>query len=171
MLFITVLPVQIGPVNDRAPTSFPHRFVDSTSFSHWLPLVPSLRNLIAVVFALTVWLGASQHCNLEAAGVFDHQTATGRACCPGSEYGCNVDGCKAVESGAYRPSASTALVALPAPLECCCYLCNILVTPPTEVTLAVKVRVAVEQIKPWVPAWHFERRAVAVPGAPALILA
>jgi hypothetical protein len=149
----------------------PHRFVYSTSFSHWLPLVPSLRNLIAVVFALTVWLGAAQHCNLEAAGVFDHQTETGRACCPGSEHGCNFDGCDVVESGAYRLSDSTALVALPASLECCCYLCHVLVAPPSEAALAAKVRVVVERIKPWVPAWHFERRTVAAPGAPAVILA
>jgi hypothetical protein len=151
--------------------TLPNRLLDSALFLHWLPRVPRLRNLIAVVFALTIWLGATQHCNLEAAGIFDHETETGRVCCTGSEHGCRVDGCMEVESGSYRPSASTTLVALPATLGCCCYLCNVLVTPPTEVTLAVKVRVAVGQIKPWVPAWHFERRAVAVPGAPELILA
>jgi hypothetical protein len=133
--------------------------------------VSRFRQVFAAVLALTVWLGATQHCNLEAAGVFDHQTETGRACCPGSEHGCNVDGCKAVESGAYRLSDSTTLVSLPASLECCCYLCHVFIAPPSETALAVKVRVAVEQITPWVPSWHFERRSVAVPGAPALLVA
>jgi hypothetical protein len=116
-------------------------------------------------------LGASQHCNLEAAGVFEQQTETHRACCPDSNHAGNTDDCRVVESGAYRLSESNAVALLPASLVCYCYICHVLVTPPTEATLAVKVRTAVERIKPWVPVWHFERRSVAAPGAPALILA
>lgn len=148
-----------------------HWLVDFATVDLCLPYVPRMRQFVAVVFSLTVWLAASQHCNLEETGLLDHQAEAGRACCPGSEHGCNIDGCKVVESSAYRLSESKALVALPALLECCCYLCHVLVAPPTEATLAVKVRIAVEQIKPWVLAWHFERRTVAVPGAPALIFA
>jgi hypothetical protein len=136
-----------------------------------LALVSRLLQVTTAVLALTVWLGASQHCNLAAVGLFDHQSETDRTCCPGSEHGCETDGCKAVESGAYRLSASTILAALPPSLECGCYLCHVLIYLPTETTLAAKVRVAVERIEPWVPAWHFERRAVAVPGAPTGILA
>jgi hypothetical protein len=148
-----------------------HRVVDSSVFPHCLTIVSRLRQIFAAVLALTAWLGASQHCNLEAAGVFDLHTETDSACCPGSEHGCNTDGCRVVESGSYRLSESKAVVALPSLLECYCYLCHVLVTPPTEATLAEKVRTAVERINPWVPSWHFERRSVAVPGAPALILA
>ena len=148
-----------------------HPLVDSAGFAHCLAVVPRLLQVVAAVLALTVWLGASQHCNLKAVGLFDHQTETDGACCPGSEHGCTTDGCKVVESGAYRVSASTTLAALPPSLECGCYLCHALFFPPTETALAAKVRVAVERIEPWVPAWHFERRAVAVPGAPTGILA
>ena len=129
------------------------------------------RQIFAALLVLTVWLGASQHCNLEAAGVFDHKAESDRSCCPSSEHGCNTDGCRVVESGSYRFSESKAVVALPSSLKCCCYLCHVLVASPAEATLAEKVRTAVERINPWVPSWHFERRSVAVPGAPALILA
>jgi hypothetical protein len=136
-----------------------------------VPDVPRLLQVIAALLALTVWLGASQHCNLEAAGMFGDQTETDRACCPDSKHGCDTDGCQVVESGAYRLSESNTVVALPASLVCYCYLCHVLVTPPTEAMLAVEVRAVVQLIKPWVPVWHFERRSVAIPGAPALILA
>lgn len=165
----SIIAIRMGArSNDSCPC---HRLVDSLASADCLSEVSRLHTVFAAFLALTVWLGASQHCNLEALGVFDHQAEAGGACCPGSEHGCSADGCKVVESGNYRLSEAKALVALPALLECCCYLCHVLVALPAGAALAVKVRVAVGQMKPWVPAWHFERRAVAVPGAPALILA
>jgi len=130
-----------------------------------------LRQIIAVVFTLTVWFGASQHCNLEAAGILPHQEESSSGCCPNSTQGCHVDGCMVVESNVYRHTDVDSSVAVPGPLECECLLLVALIAPHADERLAAHVRTAIDRIQPWVHDWHFERRTVAAPGAPASILA
>ncbi len=130
-----------------------------------------MRNLIAVVITLTVWLGASQHCNLEAAGILTHHEESCASHCPDSLDGCHTDGCHVVESSAYRVSASSSLVAVPSLMACDCLICLSLVAPPFDDALSVWVLTSIDRVQHWVPAWHFERRTVAAPGAPSSLIA
>jgi len=133
--------------------------------------VPRLRQLIAVVFTLTVWFGASQHCNLEAAGILTHEDESSHRCCSNTTPGCHVDGCKVVESNGYRHTDVDSSVSVPAPLEYECMLLLASLAPDVDECLSAHVRIAIDRIQPWVHEWHFERRTVAAPGAPARILA
>ena len=141
--------------------------VDSAWFSHCLPLVRRLLGIIAAVLTLTGWLGASQHCNLEAAGIFGHEDGTGKACCPNSLEGC-TDGCPVVETATYRVAEKSASFVVPQFAVCKCLHCAALIPPFSAEALNETVRHTLGEIRPWVPAWHFDRRTAAVPGAPAL---
>ncbi len=129
--------------------------------------MPKLRNLIAAVFVLTLWLGATQHCNLEAAGILGAHDVHDTACCPGSTEGCHSDGCKIVESAAYRGADANNLSVAAAVTAFGWEPCPALSIPSTDDALAVAAKVSIERLHPRVPSWHFDRRTVANPGAPS----
>lgn len=119
-----------------------------------------LRNLTAIVL-MVLWLPATQHCDLEAAGIL-----ADAGCCAADE-GCAQDDCVMVESGHYKSGVGT--LKLPPPVW------TILagdVAPPASRLAAVQdfafhvgaVPVAGEG---WLPPWQFARRAAPLPGAPA----
>ena len=120
---------------------------------------------MVAVFALTVWFGSSQHCNLEASGIFADHEDQDVGCCPTSNGDCDSDGCNVVEAAAYRSAeASHALVAP----DLVVLALTVLVDPAHD-PLLLAVRATGERVEPWVPMWHFDRRTVAVPGAPDVL--
>ena len=91
--------------------------------ARWRPLARVIRFGRFLLFALlALWLPATLHCKLEAAGVFEeHCTDEGL---PGTDAGCTDDACPTIEEGFYKDSAVKLVV--PSPAEChipdCCAL-------------------------------------------------
>lgn len=121
-----------------------------------------LRTIVAIVMAW-LWLPATQHCGLEAAGVLtarcEHLGAVGCGHCA-------PDGCNAVESGSYKIGNGTPKV-LPPQLAAC--VCLNATAPVLVSEAAVFSRSYEERPLEWVPSWQFARRAALLPGAPSLV--
>ncbi|MDI1250029.1 MAG: hypothetical protein PSV13_14295 [Lacunisphaera sp.] len=120
-----------------------------------------------MAITLTLWFGASMHCNLEAAGFLAEHEPARTGCCPAATDDCHMDGCKVVESAAYRSTNLGDLVVAPDLLACLCQLGVYRLFPPSSELIDATAKVATQEIRPWVPVWHFERRTVAAPGAPS----
>lgn len=136
------------------------------------PVLPA-RKFLTVLFALALWLGATQHCNLEAAGILASNTdaASGNGCCAGSDVGCATDGCESVENTAYRTASDSIAVDAPAFVCCQCLVCFSLDFSPTEVVTISASCTDLERPLDWVPTWQFVQRAALSPRAPSLIVA
>jgi hypothetical protein len=120
---------------------------------------------------LAVWLTATQHCAMEAAGLWGNsKSETTHACCS-SNGPCTADGCHVVERGSI--TASQTSVKVPAPeLQAFTLLVYVhLVVPSTIADRPAEYSEGLERALGWVPTWHFERRAAPSPRAPSLILA
>lgn len=123
---------------------------------------------------VALWLVATQHCGLEASGLFAHEATAeaGAGCCSSNQTtGCEADGCKAVEEGQFRADTQILKATAPDLFACACRLCcDLLLTPPPgDAGLAVKDRW--DEAPAWVPAWQFERRAAAPAHAPDVVIA
>jgi len=124
-----------------------------------------LRHVITVVL-LALWLPATQHCGLEAAGLIAADAHEG--CAEASCDHCTHDGCNVVEGGFVKSSHEALKAPTPPLVACTCFLCLRLLTP----VLAIEPNLAVsESVSPehWVPVWQFVRRAAPVSRAPSLI--
>src|SRR5690348_16721632 len=119
---------------------------------------------------LAVWLPASQHCGLEAAGLIakevPHSASAG--CCSDSSNPCTHDGCKVVESGVSKPAVNFLKAPAPSLAACLCFVCLQLVVPSVsaEPTLAVTES---DHPKDWVAVWQFVRRAAPLSRAPSIL--
>ena len=136
------------------------------------PVLPA-RKFLTALFALALWLGATQHCNLEAAGILaSHTDAVSEGgCCTGSDVGCASDGCESVENGAYRTASENVAVDAPAFVCCQCLICLSLDFSPVEVVKISGARTDLERPLDWVPTWQFVQRAALSPRAPSLMVA
>lgn len=117
-----------------------------------------------VAFAvLALWLPATLHCNLEAAGVIAHEVV-GSACDDTSDP-CSRDSCDVVEDALARPTVVVAKTFAPTLTLCLCVVCSRLaLTSPSETpTLAVS---ATERPIDWLPTWPFSRRTALPARAP-----
>ena len=127
------------------------------------------RHIIAVLL-LALWMPATQHCNLQAAGLIDaHGEHTDSACLGGGNP-CSHDGCIMVEGITYKPSGDL-LLKVPAPdlLVCSCFLCLQLVYRDLRIEPLTPV-VAAEKPQAWVSIWHFVRRAAPLSRAPSVLV-
>ncbi len=125
------------------------------------------RHIIAVVL-LALWGPATQHCNLDAAGIIDtHGEHTDSACLEG-ENPCSHDGCHVVERITYKPATNLLNISAPNFLVCSCFLCLQLVQRDLRLEPVTPV-VAVEKPQAWVPTWHFVRRAAPLSRAPSTL--
>ncbi|HSI10266.1 MAG: hypothetical protein ACAH89_14305 [Rariglobus sp.] len=118
-----------------------------------------------MVFAvLALWLPATQHCNLEAAGVFAHEAVESSTCCE-TDASCVQDSCDVAESNLARPTVTTAKIFAPDLTLCICFLCSRLLptSPPETPALAVS---ATERPINWLPTWQFSRRTALPARAP-----
>lgn len=128
------------------------------------------RNLLTVLFSLTLWLGATQHCNLEAAGILTPHAESGpeNGCCAGTDDGCAADGCESVENGAFRNGSDGATLDVPV-FSCCDFLVCLNLDPrPAEVAASSAWLTDFERPLDWVPTWQFVQRAALSPRAPSL---
>lgn len=116
-----------------------------------------------------VWLWASQHCTLEAAGLLDH-TPLAAACASQGDDHCGADNCDAVENGALRTTDASVQVAAPDAICPDCWLCLALLAPQGIPPVCFATAHAEDRAPQWVPAWHFARRTVQPSRAPSLIL-
>jgi hypothetical protein len=121
---------------------------------------------------LAIWLTATQHCGLEAAGLLEAHPEEGTApfCCSG-DGPCMHDGCALVERGSFTSSNATVNVTIPLLNECVCLLCAHLVVRVDASEPLQGFAQGVDEPLGWVPTWHFERRAAQPPRAPSLIQA
>lgn len=130
-----------------------------------------LRPILAL-FVAALWLAATQHCGLEAAGVLAQHCEQGSGSnsrgCAGSD--CAVDGCKTVEDGSYRSSTAVVKIAPPVSTVCACLICIRAAVANLQFEPIVR---AAEFSRPldWVASWQFERRAALPPGAPSVSFA
>jgi hypothetical protein len=118
------------------------------------------RTLLALCLA-ALWLPATQHCDLEAAGVL------AESCAGEDGAGCDetaADSCKTIEGSAYQASVAVIKVAprLLAVAESLPHLA--LLVPLADVEKARPPRP--RRPEDWIPVWQFERRAAALAHAP-----
>jgi len=119
---------------------------------------------------LAIWLAATQHCGLEAAGVWEaHNAETADTCCSEQDR-CTHDGCEVVEGSSVAPSTASVKTPVPALQICHCVVCAFDVLPALLAEPTIDDARVVDGPLDWVPTWHFERRAAQSPRAPSSIL-
>ena len=132
------------------------------------PAVPPFRRIIAALL-LALWLPATLHCHLEAAGfggVFDcsgehHDSARSASGEP------NRDACDVVETGAFKPAANTAI--RPAPFLFVCLAAPVAPSPAIELTQpATGVSDLIAAPPEVARTWHFIARAAPPARAPSV---
>lgn len=118
---------------------------------------------------LALWLPATQHCGLEAAGVIAasvdcHEPSDCKV--PHAQSHCDTDNCQAVETPAYKNSLTTLKVAEPAVLTCLC--CLHVISPETIVVPLISPERS-NTPPELAPTWRFVARAAAMPRAPTTV--
>ncbi len=135
-----------------------------------VPLMSAVRRLLAALF-ITVWVMASQHCALEAAGLWPeagHDHGAHGPCCTtpltGAEA-CAQDVCRVVEGDAVSAGLAVAKI-LPPSLSVEWGALAQVILPPLS-SSGEELRPWIEQREQeWVSSWAFTRRAAASPRAP-----
>jgi hypothetical protein len=133
--------------------------------------VSLFRRLFAFLL-LALWLTATQHCGLEAAGVWDTQpdNQASPTCCPAGQQ-CAHDGCEIVEHGSINSSSASVKVPAPVMQDCTTLLCVRLIAPTLITVPSVELTQGIDRPLGWVLTWHFERRAAPSPRAPSSLFA
>jgi len=124
---------------------------------------------IAAFLLLALWLPATQHCGLEAAGLFSHAMECHEAddCpTPPLQSHCDTDNCQPIEDTAYKTSSTTIEIAAPLALTCLCCLHEI--TPETIVVPLISPE-RTNTPPELVPTWRFVARAAGEPRAPSTV--
>ena len=124
--------------------------------------------IIALVLAIA-WMLATQHCGLEAAGMFSPcsaEAANGGACSPDEH--CELDGCALIERGSFTPANHSIKLPPPKLLSCACVQCLQLVKALLQ-SQEVAPAAWLDAPQEWVSDWNFERRTASPPRAPSLI--
>ncbi len=125
-------------------------------------------SLVALLL-LTLWLPATQHCGLEAAGIvgstIDCHEADG--CDSTTEQAaCDLDNCQSIEDAAYK--AQQTYVQLAAPVELTCLCCLNVISP--EMIIVRLISPARSDVPPELaPSWQFTSRAAPSPRAPGYL--
>jgi hypothetical protein len=126
----------------------------------------TLRQIIATVL-LALWLPATQHCDLEAAGITvlahgDHASSTCKDTCAD-------DACHAIEGVSLIKDANS-LRALPAPVTTLCgCLLNLLAPPELEENFAAFTAGEPPQVRVLHRTWQFVRRTALPARAPDFV--
>lgn len=119
---------------------------------------------------LALWLPATQHCGLEAAGLITADSADEPiACCAPTATVCAYDSCHVIEQFAPKTANDSLQVPTPDFVACACLLCIQLLDRELSAAADVSI-VATDQPMGWVPTWHFARRAAPLPRAPAILV-
>jgi hypothetical protein len=139
------------------------RWLDFAGRSRPLPDVIRFGRVLLFTL-LALWLPATLHCKLEAAGVFaEHCTDAGSS----GDTGCTDDACPTIEDALYKDSAAKLMVAAPAE----CHVGD--VCAPLLALDRLAVEPALSPIRHVPPlelrvAWQFLTRAAPPARAPSL---
>ncbi len=143
-----------------------HGHLDNPRGPHLLCALLRLRRIFSLAL-LALWLPATLHCDLEAAGLGPlFHCADGHGA-DEHDDGASRDACDLLESGTFKLAANTAV--LPPPALCSCLLC--LVAPLPTITLTPTPTGVTDRIAapPEVArTWHFLVRAALPSRAPSL---
>lgn len=115
---------------------------------------------------LAVWLPATEHCALEAAGVLAQTCPEGCAANSDAKIGCDT-----VEEGQYRSVDSTLKVPAPDLFVCVCQICLWQMQADATRELAVQSVPPLERPQDWITTWSFVRRAAPPSRAPTTLVA
>jgi hypothetical protein len=130
--------------------------------------VRPFRVIVALLLAL-MWLPATLHCGLEAAGLLEHA----ESCCHDEHEAsqepvhCGTDNCGVVESGDYQPVHS--LVKISAPVAVLDFSSLLEVVRPRPIEPKIVAPVDVESPPEIRRTWHFVVRAAPSPRAPSFV--
>lgn len=130
--------------------------------------VSGIGHKFLAICVLAFWLVATQHCGLEAAGVFGAHAEEELAGCCTTGGGCVTDECGTVEDGNYRSDNTVRAMAAPQ-LTVCAVLTRCRITVPPRGALPAVGRGHFEPRLDWIPTWQFVRRAALSPRAPSLV--
>jgi hypothetical protein len=120
---------------------------------------------------LAVWLTATQHCAMEAAGILGSANGETNHACFSSSGPCSNEGCHVVERSSITAAKAGVKVSKPGVQAVTCLLYVHLIVPSTIAERPAEYDEGIARALGWVPTWHFERRAAPSPRAPSLILA
>ena len=144
--------------------ALPAPAIDTFSGARSFVGVSRVRHRFVSLCLAAFWLVATQHCGLEAAGIFDSHPETAQACCPATEDHCSHDGCELVEGRSIQVSGATKL-SLPQLAAVCCLVCQHATAAPAE---ADRInRPQRERAADWAQPWQFVQRAASSPRAPS----
>lgn len=117
---------------------------------------------------VAVWLLATQHCGLEAAGLLAQgcEQADGQHTCGETEH--VVDGCHLVEGTAYKSNNVSVKVPAPQLVASLCLSWVNVAPPAIEQSRATALTSHLERPRDWVPIWRFVQRAALPSRAPSL---
>ena len=121
---------------------------------------------LAALFMVALWLPATQHCALEAAGVL--ATTCADHCATGESTG--KDACGSIENGSYKPAGDTLKVLASDLFACACFLCLHHEAWPSDNSLS-RAGDASGRANVWLSTWQFVRRAAPPSRAPTLLCA
>lgn len=124
----------------------------------------SVLNYVAMLL-LALWLPATQHCALEAAGLLDHECEAASA----QPEHCDADACKTIESGNFvKQLGVPRITAAPDALFIATILISSVPEPGTEAA-AILPHASPPGLVALHRTWSFVRRAALSPRAPSLI--
>jgi hypothetical protein len=129
-----------------------------------------IRQRFIALCVVAVWLVATQHCGLEAAGILGSHESEASTCCVGAS-GCATDGCATVEEGAYRPDDGSPAITAPSLGTCLALICWSHTCAPPELRADISLYGGFERPREWVTTWQCVQRAALSPRAPSLVLA
>jgi hypothetical protein len=118
---------------------------------------------------LALWLPATQHCGLEAAGVLTSAVECHDAASCDEPQGtspCDLDNCQSIEDAAYK--AKQTYVQLSTPVELACLCCLNAITPKT-IIVSMITPAQTDAPPELAPSWQFTTRAAPAPRAPSIL--
>jgi hypothetical protein len=125
---------------------------------------------IAIVMA-TLWLPMTQHCGLEAVGMFAAHCADEAGATACADGDCADDGCATLEDGNYRSDNAAVTVSAPEFFVCFGFDFGDAVDCESEADSRYTAGDPFARPREWVPTWQFERRAAAPAHAPDSLIA
>lgn len=124
-------------------------------------------SLIALLL-VTLWLPATQRCELVAAGLLEPDVAQDGSKCgcpPGTP--CEKDDCQNLEQNLVPPTSDQLGVVVPEAVLCTCHICLRSLEPSPAAVSATGQRFFVDPFEVARP-WQFQRRAAPAPRSPTL---
>ncbi|MBE36111.1 MAG: hypothetical protein CMI16_11265 [Opitutaceae bacterium] len=125
---------------------------------------------IAVLLLLTLWLPATQHCGLEAAGLMPSSMEchdSDQDCdAPKPQTACESDNCELIEDAVYKAKQNRVELAAPMIQSCLCCLTKI--SPETIIVRMISPARSDVPLE-MAPSWQFISRAAPIARAPGYL--